>query len=363
MATPDLTLPASQPPVSTGIAGPGHAAPRRLHAEPHVPGGRPARHRGKTTIAMQFLLEGRERGEAGLYVALSETANELRAVGRVARLDARRHRAVPAADAAQRRGRGAVHPLPSGRGRARRHRPGPAGDRRSPAAVPHRPRLAQRAEAAGARSAAVPPPDPGPEDLLRRHGHHGPAAGRSGRAARTRSCRASATACCCCEQLPFEYGRARRRLRVVKFRGVAAIEGFHDFTINRGGVAVFPQIEPPGQSEVSPQPVESGIAEMDRLLGGGLAWGTTTLFIGPSGSGKSTLATQYVAHGREPGLDLPVRRAHAHLPAALRRAGHAAVGADRQRRGSGPRRSSPASSRPASSATACGATSTSTAPA
>ena len=33
---------------------------------------------GKTTIAMQFLLEGRARGERGLYVTLSETAEELR---------------------------------------------------------------------------------------------------------------------------------------------------------------------------------------------------------------------------------------------------------------------------------------------
>ena len=102
------------------------------------------------------------------------------------------------------------------------------------------------------------------------------------------------------EQLPFEYGRARRRVRIVKFRGVAATEGFHDFTINRGGIEVFPQIDPPGQSEVSPAPIESGIGEMDQLLGGGLAWGTTTLFIGPSGSGKSTLATQYISHAREP---------------------------------------------------------------
>jgi KaiC/GvpD/RAD55 family RecA-like ATPase len=133
------------------------------------------------------------------------------------------------------------------------------------------------------------------------------------------------------EQLPFEYGRARRRLRIVKFRGVAATEGFHDFTINRGGIAVFPQIEPPGQCEVSPQPVESGIAEMDRLLGGGLAWGTTTLFIGPSGSGKSTLATQYISHAGEPASIYLFDERMPHLPAALRRARHAAVGADRER--------------------------------
>jgi circadian clock protein KaiC len=51
---------------------------------------------------------------------------------------------------------------------------------------------------------------------------------------------------------------------------------------------------------VSPEPYRSGIDQLDALLGGGLAWGTTSLIIGPSGSGKSTLATQYVAHGDSP---------------------------------------------------------------
>src|SRR5688572_24710498 len=34
---------------------------------------------GKTTLALQFLLEGRAKGEAGLYVTFSETADEIRA--------------------------------------------------------------------------------------------------------------------------------------------------------------------------------------------------------------------------------------------------------------------------------------------
>jgi circadian clock protein KaiC len=36
---------------------------------------------GKTTIALQFLLEGVRRGERALYITLSETAKELRLVG------------------------------------------------------------------------------------------------------------------------------------------------------------------------------------------------------------------------------------------------------------------------------------------
>ncbi len=100
------------------------------------------------------------------------------------------------------------------------------------------------------------------------------------------------------ETMPFEYGRARRRIRIVKIRGVAAIEGFHDFVIRRGGLEVFPQLV--AGREGSPRPaasVVSGVTELDQLLGGGLTWGTTTLLIGPAGSGKSTLAAQYAASG------------------------------------------------------------------
>jgi circadian clock protein KaiC len=99
------------------------------------------------------------------------------------------------------------------------------------------------------------------------------------------------------ETLPFEYGRARRRLRVVKFRGVATVEGFHDFVIRRGGLDVFPQLTAARGSAPRAGEVQSGIAELDQLLGGGLTWGTTTLLIGPAGSGKSTIAAQYTATG------------------------------------------------------------------
>lgn len=100
------------------------------------------------------------------------------------------------------------------------------------------------------------------------------------------------------ETMPFEYGRARRRIRIVKMRGVAAVEGFHDFIIRRGGLEVFPQLIPRHERDSRPQAsMLSGVAELDQLLGGGLSWGTTTLLIGPAGSGKSTLAAQYAASG------------------------------------------------------------------
>jgi circadian clock protein KaiC len=98
------------------------------------------------------------------------------------------------------------------------------------------------------------------------------------------------------EQLPYEYGRVRRRVRVVKVRGVPAIEGFHDFSIRRGGVVVFPQLRLDSTPQRrAPAPLASGIGELDQLLGGGLTWGTTTLLIGPAGTGKSTIGAQFVS--------------------------------------------------------------------
>ena len=103
------------------------------------------------------------------------------------------------------------------------------------------------------------------------------------------------------EQAPFEYGRSRRRVRVVKLRGVGVTEGYHDFKIERGGLVVFPQLVPVRSGVRRGGVVSSGVAELDRLLGGGLTWGTTTLFIGPAGVGKSTLSAQFVtAEGDAP---------------------------------------------------------------
>ncbi|HZR22369.1 MAG TPA: ATPase domain-containing protein, partial [Vicinamibacterales bacterium] len=103
------------------------------------------------------------------------------------------------------------------------------------------------------------------------------------------------------EHLPFEYGRARRRLRIIKLRAMAVIEGFHDFVIVRGGLTVFPQLKPQSVATARPQlPIQSGLPELDALVGGGLTWGTTTLFIGPAGVGKSTLAGQYLCGAANP---------------------------------------------------------------
>jgi len=97
------------------------------------------------------------------------------------------------------------------------------------------------------------------------------------------------------ERLPVDYGSMRRRLLVSKQRGRAFREGYHDFQIGRGGLRIFPRLVAKGHAGgESGGLTPSGIPALDSLLGGGLAQGTSTLLVGPAGTGKSSLATQYV---------------------------------------------------------------------
>lgn len=98
------------------------------------------------------------------------------------------------------------------------------------------------------------------------------------------------------EHLALEYGAERRRLRVIKLRGSRFRGGYHDFNIATGGVEVFPRLVAAEHRQGSLNgSVTSDVPELDALLGGGLARGSSTLIIGPAGSGKSTLAAQFAA--------------------------------------------------------------------
>ncbi len=90
------------------------------------------------------------------------------------------------------------------------------------------------------------------------------------------------------------YGNTRRSLEVVKMRGVAFRGGSHDFTIDRGGLIVFPRLSA-GQHLVSREQgvVSSGVTGVDALVGGGLERGSATMIMGPAGVGKSSLALQF----------------------------------------------------------------------
>lgn len=104
------------------------------------------------------------------------------------------------------------------------------------------------------------------------------------------------------EQLFPEYGAERRRLMVLKYRGVRFRGGYHDYVIERGGLAVYPRLV---ASEHHADPLDerfnSGVAELDQLLGGGLERGTSTLILGAAGTGKSTVSAQFVVSAAKAG--------------------------------------------------------------
>ena len=98
------------------------------------------------------------------------------------------------------------------------------------------------------------------------------------------------------ELLANQFGAERRRVRVSKMRGVAFRGGFHDFAIRRGGLDVFPRLVASEHvTEFVDEHVASGNPQLDGLLGGGIPTGTSTLLLGPAGTGKSTVATQFAA--------------------------------------------------------------------
>jgi circadian clock protein KaiC len=91
-----------------------------------------------------------------------------------------------------------------------------------------------------------------------------------------------------------EYGATRRQIHVVKMRGVRFQDGHHDFIIQTGGVELYPRLSA-SSTTIAPQDgtAESGSAQLDTLLGGGLDRGSSTLLLGPAGAGKTTLCSHY----------------------------------------------------------------------
>lgn len=282
--------------VSTGVPGldellTGGLTANRMYLVEGTPG------TGKTTLAMQFLLEGRNHGERTLYVTLSETRHELTAIARshgwsldgVELFQLSPSEGLTAEDQYT-----LYHPAEVELGETiksvleiidRVHPTRVVFDSLSELKLLARDPLRYRRqilalkEYFSGRDCTVVMLDDlsaGGSDLQLQSLAHG---------------------VILLELLPFEYGRARRRVRIVKFRGLRFVEGFHDFVIRRGGLDVFPQLIAAREAAARVGMVQSGVAELDQLLGGGLTWGTTTLVIGPAGTGKSTLSAQYAASG------------------------------------------------------------------
>jgi circadian clock protein KaiC len=104
------------------------------------------------------------------------------------------------------------------------------------------------------------------------------------------------------EQLSLDYGAERRRLRVVKMRGMKYRGGYHDFTIETGGLAIFPRLVAAEHHKAFLGELSStGSSELDALLGGGIERGTSLLLIGGAGVGKSSIALTYAMAAAERG--------------------------------------------------------------
>jgi circadian clock protein KaiC len=106
------------------------------------------------------------------------------------------------------------------------------------------------------------------------------------------------------EQLALDYGAERRRLRIAKMRGIAFRGGYHDFIIEHGGLSIFPRlVAAEHHKEFHGEPISSGSEGLDALLGGGLHRGTSALLIGGAGVGKSTVALTYAVAAAKRGED------------------------------------------------------------
>lgn len=257
---------------------------------------------GKTTLALQFLMEGRDRGETSLYVTLSETIEELTMVADshgwslegIALFELPTWESVAGQDENT-----LFHPAEIELGetikmlldRVDEVKPtrvvldslseirllsqGPLRYRREVLA------LKQYFAGRGCTVLLLDDRTSEPGDLHLQSIAHGVFS---------------------LEQLSPLYGSERRRLHVVKLRGCKFRGGYHDFVLDTGGIRVFPRLVAAEHKKSFPPALLScGIRELDELVGGGLDRGTSTLFMGPAGCGKSTIACQYAkaaaAHG------------------------------------------------------------------
>jgi circadian clock protein KaiC len=249
---------------------------------------------GKTTLAMQFLLEGVAKGDRGLYVTLSESASELKAVAQshgwnLDGIDIFELSKDSARDLEE--GYTIFHPaevelqqtVDEVLKAVEEHNPARVAfdslsEMRLLAREPLRFRrqiLALKQFFQGRECTVILLDDKtAPEGDLQLHSlAHGVVV---------------------LEHVALEYGSERRRLQVTKVRGIRFRGGFHDFRIVTGGVEVYPRVlQDEAKIDVSGVSILSGSRPLDALLGGGITCGTSTLITGAAGTGKSVLCTQF----------------------------------------------------------------------
>ena len=281
--------------VSTGIAGlddilAGGMLPNRLYLVEGNPG------TGKTTLALQFLIEGARRGERGLYITLSETEDELRtgAASHGWALDGVDvFELVPPEsllDESQKQSLLYSSDLELGEttrlafDEIARVKPSrivfdSLSELRllSQSSLRYRRQILTLKHYFARHGALVLLLDDLTSDLPERTVH------------------SVAHGVIRLEDSSPQYGAERRRLRVLKCRGQAFRGGFHDLVLTTGGLQVYPRLvaaehsHPFGRDRLG-----SGVPELDALIGGGLERGSSTLVVGPSGVGKSILILQFI---------------------------------------------------------------------
>ena len=286
--------------ISTGIAGlddilGGGLTPHRVYLVEGSPGA------GKTTLGLQFLLDGVAKGESGLYITLSETADELKAVAAShgwtidalslfeladdseLDLDAQQsvfHSSEVELGETTRKVMNQVDAVKPVRivfdslSEMRLLAQNPLRYRRQILALK---------QFFSARACTVLLLD----DKTSQSDQH---------------LHSIAHGVISLEQVAKEFGKERRRVNIIKMRGLRFRGGYHDYTLDTGGITMYPRlVAAEHTSAFTPEVRPSGSDSFDALLGGGLVRGTNTLMVGPSGIGKTTLSTRCLLSALERG--------------------------------------------------------------
>lgn len=104
------------------------------------------------------------------------------------------------------------------------------------------------------------------------------------------------------EKFRAAYGIERRHFHVIKLRGVNFRGGTHDYVIERGGLTIFPRlVAGDHQNEFEEETIGFGVKDLDNLIGGGLTKGSSNLILGPAGTGKSTIALRFAVEAASKG--------------------------------------------------------------